>query len=226
MSQEFLDRLRQRISARSLLIHPFYQDWRDGKLTLTDLRLYAGQYYHFETSFPRFLSAIHSRCSDAAVRQSILNNLWDEEHGERNHRVLWMDFCAGLGMPPAQAETAPVHPKTQALLDTYSTISSAGSFQQGLAAVYAYEAQVPEVMAEKLAGLRDRYGVTDGDALSFFQVHAHLDKEHSRLEAEAISEHTGPRDKPAVESALVAALDAWWGFLDGVNELRRARDLA
>jgi pyrroloquinoline quinone (PQQ) biosynthesis protein C len=81
-------------------------------------------------------------------------------------------------------------------------------------------------MAEKLAGLRDRYGITGVDALSFFQVHAHLDKEHSRLEAEAISEHTGPRDKPAVESALVAALDAWWGFLDGVNELRRARDLA
>jgi pyrroloquinoline-quinone synthase len=202
------------------LDHPFYQDWKEGKLTIEDLQLYAGQYYHFEANFSRFLSAIHSRCSDPAVRQIILSNLWDEEHGEDNHRALWLGFCAGLGLTPEQVEQAPVQPKTQALVDTYSDICSTRSFQEGLAAIYAYEVQVPQVVAEKLAGLRDRYGITNGNALAFFQVHQELDEEHSRLEAEAISAHTSGDNESAVVSALQAGLDAWWGFLDGVNDLR------
>ena len=220
MAQEFLDRLQGHISQRRLLSHPFYQDWRDGVLTMDDLRLYAGQYYHFEASFPQLLSAVHSRCADPTVRQSILSNLWDEENGEQNHRALWLGFCAGLGMAPHDVEDAPVHPKTRALLDTYKNICGTLSFQEGLAAIYAYEFQVPEVAVEKMAGLRDRYGIADPDALSFFQVHSQLDKEHSSLEAAAISEHTGSIEEPAVEAALQAGLEAWWGFLDGVQELR------
>ncbi len=220
MNEGLIDRLRIQVSAKSLLDHPFYQDWKDGKLTLDDLRLYAGQYYHFEANFPRFLSAIHFRCPDSNVRQSILNNLWDEEHGEDNHRALWLGFCAGLGLTQEQVEQAPVQPKTQAILNTYSDICSTHSFQEGLAAIYAYEVQVPQVAAEKLAGLRDRYGITEDKALAFFQVHQELDEEHSRLEAEAIAEHTSGNDESAVELALQAGLDAWWGFLDGVNEMR------
>ena len=79
---------------------------------------------------------------------------------------------------------------------------------------------MPAVAAEKLAGLRDRYGIVDQNALLFFQVHSHLDLEHSRAEGEAIARHTGSAEEPAVETALLAALDAWWNFLDGVNELR------
>ena len=222
MNQAMLDRLNSKISHRRLLSHPFYQDWRDGVLTMDDLRLYAGQYYHFEVNFPRFLSAVHSRCPDPVVRQGILSNLWDEEHGVQNHRALWMDFCASLGMTPQEVDQAPAHPRTRALLDTYSDICSSSSFQEGLAAVYAYEFQVPEVATEKIAGLRDRYGITDESALSFFQVHSDIDLEHSRQEGEAISEHTEIHQETAVEAALQAGLDAWWGFLDGVNELRSA----
>ena len=225
MNQEILGRLDHRISAKKLLDHPFYQDWRSGVLSLGDLRLYAGQYYHFEANFPRFLSAVHSGCPDPAVRQSILNNLWDEEHGEDNHRALWLGFCAALGLTQQEAENVPVQPRTAALLDTYSTICSGRTFQEGMAIIYAYEAQVPDVAAEKLAGLRDRYGIVAENALSFFRVHSNLDKEHSRLEGEAIAEHTATHDEPAVESALQAGLDAWWGFLDGVNELRASVDM-
>ena len=222
MNRDILDRLDRHISTRSLLTHPFYQDWKDGALTLEDLRLYAAQYYHFEASFPRFLSTVHSRCTDQKVRQSILSNLWDEEHGEQNHRAQWLGFCEGLGLTPESVEQTPVQPKTGALLDTYSSACSA-SFQEGIAAIYAYEAQVPQIASEKLQGLRNQYGIEDEDTLAFFQVHSHLDKEHSRLEAEAISMHTSVNEEPAVESALWAALDTWWGFLDGVNELRAGR---
>ena len=220
MNVGLLERLQQHIVSRKLLSHPFYQDWREGVLTIGDLRHYAGQYYHFEASFPKFLSAIHSRCPDPMVRQGILSNLWDEEQGEENHRALWLRFCSGLGMYSKEVELAPVHPKTGELVDKYAAICSTRPFQEGLAVVYAYEVQVPEVAAEKAKGLQDRYGFTEGDTLAFFRVHAELDKEHSRLEGEAIATHTGAQQEAGVESALLAGLDAWWGFLDGVNEAR------
>ena len=222
MNKALLDRLQQRIATRSLLDHPFYQAWQAGELSLTDLRVYAGQYYFFEANFPRLLSAIHSRCPDLEMRQSILDNLWDEEHGEDNHRAMWLDFCVSLGLDRGSIEPSPIQSKTQALLDTYTTICAQGSFQEGLAAIYAYEVQVPQVAQEKIRGLRQFYGVDDQQSLRFFQVHSILDQDHSQREVDGICNHTPPAAEPAVEAALQAALDAWWGFLDGVDEQRRA----
>jgi len=217
-----LARLQRLIDAQSILNHPFYQAWQAGELTIDDLRIYARQYYFFEASFPRFLSAIHSRCPDREVRQSILDNLWDEEHGEVNHRAMWLDFCAGLGLDRDEVEFSPVHPRTRALVDAYSEICAQSSFQEGLAAVYAYEAQVPQVALEKIRGLREFYGITDAPSLNFFEVHHTLDEDHAQKESEGIASQTAPEEEPAVEAALQAALDAWWGFLDGVEEARRA----
>ena len=149
-----------------------------------------------------------------------MSNLWDEEHGENNHRAQWLDFCRGLGMTEEEVLVSSIHPNTQRLLDVYTGICSSGSFQEGLAAIYAYEQQTPQVAAEKASGLRDLYGITDEAALAFFDVHSTLDIEHSRQEEEGIANHTATADEARVEAALEAGLEAWWGFLDGVNELR------
>ena len=217
------ERLEARIRAKSILTHPFYQAWQAGKLTLGDLKFYAQQYYFFEANFPRFLSAIHARCPEREVRQDILDNLWDEEHGVRNHRMLWLDFCGGLGLDADSVEYFAVHPNTQALLDTYESICFDGTFQEGLAAIFAYEFQVPQVALEKIRGLKEFYGITDGPSLKFFETHSVMDQDHSQREAAAIYRHTLPEDEPEVEGALQSALDAWWGFLDGVEEQRRSK---
>src|SRR5207302_441240 len=80
-----------------LLTHPFYTKWVAGTLPRECLQEYARQYHAFESSFPTFLSAIHSRTEDRGVRQALLENLWDEEHGEANHRELWLRFAEGVG---------------------------------------------------------------------------------------------------------------------------------
>ena len=33
-----------------------------------------------------------------AVRQQMLDNLWDEEHGKDNHAELWLRFAEGIGV--------------------------------------------------------------------------------------------------------------------------------
>ena len=220
MDQNIIQRLDDLISSQSLLKHPFYKAWQAGELTIQDLQTYAAQYYFFEANFPRYLSAIHSKCSDRNVRQSILDNLWDEEHGDYNHRAMWLDFCAGLGLEKEQVEFSETLPETQNLLDVYSQACNKGSFQEGLAVMYAYEAQVPEVAMDKMKGLQKFYGLTQPETLKFFEVHSVLDEDHSDKEAVAIAE-TSVKCKVEVESALQSALDAWWGFLDGMEERRQ-----
>jgi len=113
------------------------------------------------------------------VHQNILENLWDEEYGVENHRQLWLDFSTALGLDEQAVENSEVLPTTQVLLDTYSTITDQANFQEGLAVMYAYEAQVPKVAMEKIRGLKEFYSIDSDQAVKFFEVHSTMDEEHS-----------------------------------------------
>ncbi|HSZ23887.1 MAG TPA: iron-containing redox enzyme family protein [Candidatus Sulfotelmatobacter sp.] len=95
MSREVIADLDPIIAERSMLKHPFYQAWTAGTLTRERLQNYAVEYYPHVAAFPRYLSAIHSRCADMATRQAILENLIEEERGAENHPELWLALCRG-----------------------------------------------------------------------------------------------------------------------------------
>ena len=59
-------RLQEIVGSRHLLNHPFYQAWSEGRLDREVLKRYAGQYFAQVEAFPRFVSAVHSRCPDIA----------------------------------------------------------------------------------------------------------------------------------------------------------------
>lgn len=216
-ARSFIEILDGEISRWSLLKHPFYQDWQAGKLSLDDLRIYVTQYYRFEEAFPRFLSGIHHHCPDREVRQMLLRNLWDEENGSMNHRALWLDFCSALSLSPKDVSEAPCLRTTGELLEVYDRYSASDCFQEGLAAVYAYESQVPKIMQTKLEGLRDWYGIDGSQSNRFFVVHKDLDISHAKLEAEAITQHVTHEHRFEIQCITNRALSAWWGFLDGVQ---------
>src|SRR4051795_6095351 len=119
-----LDRLDQMIDQRHLLKHPFYTKWAGGTLPIEALQEYARQYYAFESAMPRFLSALHTRTADKAVRQEILDNLWDEEHGQDNHAELWLRFAEGIGVSRDDVQAATPNEATQALTDMYFDVTS------------------------------------------------------------------------------------------------------
>jgi pyrroloquinoline-quinone synthase len=210
---EEIDRL---IEARHLLTHPFYTKWQAGTLPREALQDYARQYYAFESNFPRFLSALHSRCDRPDVRAALLDNLWDEEHGDANHAELWLRFAEGIGVAREDVRTAEPNGATNKLVETYRRTSVEAPVAAGVAALYAYERQVPAVAQAKLQGLRDFYGITAGPALGFFETHAFLDVEHAAQEARIV-EDLGASDPAAAIDAASDALDAWWTFLDAVD---------
>jgi pyrroloquinoline-quinone synthase len=215
---DLIDQIDAQIRDRHLLTHPFYTRWREGTLPVEAIQEYTRQYYAFESAFPRLLSAIHSRTDDPVVRQSILDNLWDEEHGSANHAELWLRFAEGMGVQRDEVRDATPNSGTQGLMDAYWDLARNGSPAAAIAALYAYEAQVPEVAAEKINGLRDRYGIDDARTLAFFTVHSTLDLEHSEAERDAIRRTTATDgESDAAKEGTSRALDAWWGFLDAVN---------
>ena len=208
-------RMREAIAERSLLRHPFYQAWSAGTLEVEGLRDYARQYYHFESAFPRFLSAIHARTESPEVRQLLLSNLWDEEYGERNHPALWLEFAEALGVPRDEVEGAEPHPQTAALIEHYAEVSANAPVAEALATLFAYESQVPAIAWEKIKGLKEHYGLLP-EQFEFFSVHLVSDVAHSGGELAAIEDLC--EDGDAVVAATERASERLLGFLDGCHE--------
>lgn len=215
---DVLDRIDQMIDERHLLKHPFYTKWAAGTLPIEALQEYARQYYAFESAMPRYLSALHTRTADKAVRQEILDNLWDEEHGKDNHAELWLRFAEGIGVSRDDVASATPNEATQALVDMYSEVTREAPVAAGVAALYAYERQVPQVAGSKIDGLEKHYGITDERALKFFVIHGVLDIEHSGNERRMLDELAADNDPEPIEEATTNALEAWWNFLSAVDQ--------
>jgi pyrroloquinoline-quinone synthase len=206
------ERMKAVLDERSMLQHPFYRAWTEGRLAIAQLQEYARQYYRFEAAFPRYLSAIHARTESPTIRQALLDNLWDEEHGERNHAALWLDFAAALGLSRDEVTGASVRPETGALVDHFQRACQEVPVAEALATLYAYEGQVPAIAWEKIKGLTDHYGFTP-EGFEFFSVHLVSDIAHAGAEANAIAEAC--TDADAVVRATEVACDHLLRFLDG-----------
>ncbi len=198
-----------------LLTHPFYQAWSKGELPRERLQRYAGQYYHHVLAFPTYVSAVHSRSKDDLVsRRALLENLIEEERGERNHAALWLQFADGIGAPATEIAAGTPEASTRALIDTFRSLTR-DELAAGAAALYAYESQVPRVAAAKIEGLIKHYGVSDPRTLEFFSVHQELDRWHSDTTAEIVERNT-VEPELALKAAAEAA-KALWGFLDSMQ---------
>ena len=210
--------VHQEVSRRKMLDHPFYQRWNDGKLTLQELRSYAIEYYHFTLAFPTFVSGIHANMDNLETRQSLLENLVEEERGEENHPELWLRFCDALGLSRDEVRASSPGGETRDLITAMRSLTNSSSTHCGLASLYAYEVQIPEVSLTKIEGLRRYFGMTDSRSIQFFTAHAEADVVHSAV-AEKLLRNECRNDRQVTEAADAAArtVNALYEFLDGVN---------
>jgi pyrroloquinoline-quinone synthase len=210
--------LDARIESRAMLDHPFYQRWTCGQLTREELQEYARQYYHYALAFPTFISNAHANCDDLAVRQLLLENLVEEEQGSENHPELWLRFCEALGLDRDDVKGGTANTATRHLIATMRSLAREGALHEGLAALYAYESQIPRVAAAKIDGLAKWYGITAPRDIAFFAVHQEADVHHSAT-SRALLDQLCANDqaRAAAERATVRTLDALYGFLDAVS---------
>ena len=215
MNQD-LAQIDKDIAAKHLLKHPFYLAWTRGELSKEALADYAQQYYQHVAAFPTYLSAVHTNCDDQPTRKELLKNMIDEEAGSPNHPELWLNFAEGLGVSPGDARNAEKWSETKNLIDTFRSVCRDGSTAEGLAALYAYESQIPAICESKIDGLQKHYGFADPKHYEYFSVHIEADREHSAAEQRLLSAHVNDDNFKSVRAAVNRVLDALWEMLSGV----------
>lgn len=208
--------LDELVQSRSILAHPFYLAWQRGELTRAQLVTYATVYYPHVAAFPGYLERAIRGATDPVIRAELAGNLDDELSSPAAHSELWLDFAEEVGADRATVASADASVATARTVEAFRAVA-AGDTASAVAALYAYESQQPEVAAQKIAGLREHYGVTSPRALAYFEVHAEADIRHSEGERDAIMEclAEGASHERVLESAG-RALDAYWGLLDGI----------
>jgi pyrroloquinoline-quinone synthase len=212
---DLLARIDAAIAEKNLLKHPFYQDWQAGKLTRQALQLYAAQYYRHVEAFPKHLRVLAAR-TEGPIRDVVLENLAEEENPSAPHPKLWRDFAGSLGVSEEDITCCPSLPGTQAVVETFREIVGDRPVAEAVAALYAYEAQVPEIATTKIDGLKSFYGINAPKALAYFSVHEEADKAHRAAWRGWLEEHASGNDEEILATTN-RALDALWGALDAVH---------
>jgi pyrroloquinoline-quinone synthase len=203
----------------SMLKHPFYVAWTEGKLTKAVLAEYSKQYYAHVRAFPTYVSAVHSQCEEVSIRQELLENLIEEERGEENHPELWLRFAEGLGVNRADVKNARLLKSTEDSVAKIKSLTRSDDYREGLAALFAYETQIPEVARTKREGLNSFYEIVEERAVSFFRIHEGIDVLHQEVARRILNAEcqTAEAQDCAINAARESA-KALWMFLDGVTE--------
>ena len=211
----FSKELNKKLDQYHLLNHPFYKSWNEGKLTREIIKDYAEQYYQHVKAFPRYISATHSICEDIEKRKILLENLQDEENPNADHPKLWKNFALAMGADEKNIEDVKREWFTNDMIENFF-YQARKSYAEGLASLYTYERQIPEIAETKIRGLKKFYGVTSKEGLEFFEAHKAADVIH-RKECEKLLDSLTEEEKAKAEQASMLTARYLWNFLSGMS---------
>ena len=217
----FSKQLNKKLDKYHLLNHPFYKSWNDGKLTREIIKDYAEQYYQHVKAFPRYISATHSICEDIEKRKILLENLQDEENPNADHPKLWKNFALAMGADEKNIEDVKREWFTNDMIENFF-YQARKSYAEGLASLYTYERQIPEIAETKIRGLKKFYGVTSKVGLEFFEAHKAADVIH-RKECEKLLDSLTEDEKAKAEQASMLTARYLWNFLSGMSSKHKIR---
>jgi len=221
----FSKELGKKLDQYHLLKHPFYQiHWNEGKLTREIIKDYAEQYYQHVKAFPRYISATHSICDDLEKRRILLENLQDEENKDADHPKLWKNFAKALGADGEKIENVEPYWFTKDMIDNFF-FQARSSYAEGLASLYTYERQIPEIAETKIQGLKKFYGVSSKEGLEFFEAHKSADVIH-RAECEKLLDSLSKDEQVKAEKASVLTARYLWNFLSGMTSKHKLQSAA
>ena len=212
----FSKQLNEKLDKYHLLNHYFYKAWNEGKLTREIIKDYAEQYYQHVKAFPRYISATHSLCEDLDKRKILLENLQDEEKDGADHPKLWKNFAIAIGSDSKKIENVKEEKFTTDLINNFFK-NGRSSYAEGLASLYTYERQIPEIAETKIRGLKNHYGVSSKKGLEFFEVHKAADVYH-REACEKLLDGLSPGEQKKAEASALSTAKYLWNFLSGIAE--------
>ena len=94
----------------------------------------------------------------------------DEEHPDGDHPKLWKQFAEAMGSDIKKIDDIKPDWFTKDMIDNFFS-QARSSYAEGLASLYTYERQIPEIAETKIQGLKKFYGVKSKEGLEFFEAH-------------------------------------------------------
>ena len=167
-----IKQIDQMIEERSLLKHPFYEMWSDGKLTLESLTGYSKEYFQLVKAVPEFMSPIIKQAPDTEINELVAN-----QKEESDHIKPWIRFAGALGVSESELTNYEGLAKTQQAVFDLSELMN--TYEGGSCAMYAFEKEIPKISQTKLEGLAEFYGMTSEDATEYFKLHTEADIRHA-----------------------------------------------
>jgi pyrroloquinoline-quinone synthase len=206
--------IEQLVAERSLLKHPFYLAWSAGKLTREQLAGYAKEYYFAVRHVPVVMEAIERnlpRDAGIPVRETFARQA-DEE---REHIELWERFASALGVTEEDLEN---YEPSETVKEAVASIVEAASegLEEGIAAIYAFECDLPAISKSKIEGLRKFYGLNSQDAHAYFEEHLH--EEQHLCFWRSLLRQVAPEKASSCLQAAMMTVTAQNRVLDGVVE--------
>jgi pyrroloquinoline-quinone synthase len=99
------------------------------------------------------------------------------------------------------------------------------SYAEGLASLYTYERQIPEIAETKIQGLKKFYGVNSKEGLEFFEAHKSADVQH-RAECEKLLDGLSKEEQEKAEKASMLTARFLWNFLSGMTTKHNLKQAA
>jgi pyrroloquinoline-quinone synthase len=204
-----VQRIDSEIERRSLLKHSFYQMWSEGKLTIDHLQGYSLEYFQLVKAVPKFVEGIAAK---GVNNKEIAGNAKEEAE----HVELWVRFATALGVPRNDLIYYDGAAKTNAAVAKMADLAS-GSIEEAVAAMYAFEMELPKISRSKIDGLKKFYGMSSEDATKYFEIHEEADIRHAQVWREILDKIPADR-QDAVFEVAVESLKAQNMLLDSVQE--------
>jgi pyrroloquinoline-quinone synthase len=208
LPMNIVERIDSEIEKRSLLKHQFYQMWSEGKLTIDHLKGYSKEYFQLVKAVPGMVGNIATFSSS----EDIANNAKEES----DHVAPWVRFASALGVAQQELTEYNGDPKAIAAVEAMKKLSRS-SFEEAVAAMYAYEAELPRISRSKIDGLKKFYNMDTSDATNYFEIHEEADVRHAQVWREILQSLPEER-REAAFNAAVESLNAQNLLLDSVQE--------
>lgn len=163
-------KIDQLIEQKSLLKHPFYQMWSEGKLSKEMLAGYSKEYFQMVKAVPSFVGIISQYAPD-----SMITEIKENQQEESEHITPWAHFAASLGVQNLESYTG-LEMTTSAVSELSGLMTS---LESGAVAMYAFEKEIPKISHTKLDGLAKFYNITEDSATEYFRLHEEADIRHA-----------------------------------------------
>ena len=171
MSQ-LIKKIDQIIEDKSLLNHPFYEMWSEGKLEFQSLVGYSKEYYQLAKQVPKFMEPIVDMAPSEA-RSELISNM----NEETEHIRLWENFAFSMGITKDDLTSYQGLKKTNEAVNNLASLME--SYDEGACAMYAFEKEIPKISKTKMEGLKNFYGLDSKDATEYFEEHMSADIRHA-----------------------------------------------